>query len=123
MASWRSCFPDGTEGRERVVGRFWTLERDPVRVALLELPARFGAIDEALTDVERLVLGEGAAPADLVLLPEASLTGYVSPSGSFDVRPFAEPIEGPTRRAMAAIARRANAAIAFPLIEQAGKTY
>ena len=94
-----------------------------MRVALLELPARFGAIDEALAEVEHLVLGEGAAPADLVLLPEASLTGYVSPNGSFDVRPFGEPIEGPTRRAMAVIARRANAAIAFPLIEQAGKTY
>jgi predicted amidohydrolase len=84
-------------------------------LALLELPARFGRVGEALADVEALV---ARAPADLVLLPEASLTGYVSPRGDFDLRPLAEERGGSTERALARIAREHRVHLAAPLIER-----
>lgn len=55
---------------------------------------------------------------ELVLLPELCLTGYVSPWGDFDVRPFAETLDGPTCREVAAMAARRNLAIAAPLVER-----
>jgi predicted amidohydrolase len=53
---------------------------------------------------------------DLVLLPEASLTGYVSPDGDFDLTAFAEPATGPTARAVADLARRTRANVIAPLV-------
>ena len=66
-----------------------------MRLTALQLPARWNQRDAQLALVEQL-LADG--PTDLVLLPEASLTGYVSPRGDFDVRPFAEALNGPTER-------------------------
>ncbi len=94
-----------------------------LRVTVLELPARHGAVDDAIVEVERLLFSPGAPHTDLVLLPEAGLTGYVSASGDFDLRPLAEPADGPTRARMAELAKRARAVIAFPLIERDGDRF
>jgi predicted amidohydrolase len=59
-------------------------------------------------------------PTDLALLPEASLTGYVSPEGDFDLTRFAEPRHGPTSRALAALAKKHATHLVGPLIERAG---
>jgi predicted amidohydrolase len=91
-----------------------------VRVALLELPARWNAADAAFADVERLL---DAAPCDLALLPEAALTGYVSPRGDFDLRPFAEPLDGPTAARLAEIAARRRVHLVGPLIERANGAF
>ena len=92
-----------------------------LRLSLLELPATWaagGGTAEALALVDRQL---AAGPAtDLVLLPEASLTGYVSPGGSFDLTPFAEPDDGPTARALAALATKHRVHLAAPLIERDG---
>ncbi len=91
-------------------------------LALLELPARWNRVEEALADVDRL-LATGPR-VDLALLPEASLTGYASPAGGFDLTPFAEPMGGPTTEAVARLARAHGTAIAAPLVElSAGALY
>ncbi|MCC6551711.1 MAG: carbon-nitrogen hydrolase family protein [Polyangiaceae bacterium] len=94
-------------------------EPDAVDVAAIELPQRFGDPGGALAEVGAL-LGSGALRGvDLALLPEAILTGHVSPRGEFDLRPFAEPLDGPTAGALAGLARRHGLALAGPLIEAA----
>jgi len=112
----------------RVSGEFGTraaqrgsrLERAvSLRVTALELPATWGGVGEALALVERLLALR--PPGELVLLPEASLTGYVSPRLDFDLRRFAEPLEGPTAATLASLARRARVHLVAPLIEQAGQ--
>jgi 5-aminopentanamidase len=89
-----------------------------VRCAALQIAHRFGDPEAALAQADQLLAEAG--PLDLALLPEACLTGYVSPSGDFDLRPQAEPLDGPTCARLAALARRHRVALAGPLIEQDG---
>lgn len=93
----------------------------PFRVAALELPHRYGAVDRQLAAADALLAR--VAGADLVLLPEASLTGYLSPRGDFDLRPFAEPLEGPTAGRIAALAQKHRVALAAPIIERDGDRF
>jgi predicted amidohydrolase len=85
-----------------------------MRVTVLELPARWGNPAAALGDVDA-ILARGPE-TDLVVLPEASLTGYVSPRGDFDLGPFAERIDGETARASAALAKKHRVHLLAPLI-------
>jgi predicted amidohydrolase len=85
-----------------------------VRVTVIELPATWGDAPTALARVDALLAS--GAPSDLVLLPEQSLTGYVSPQGTFDTSPFAEPIDGPTARTLAGMARRHAVHLVAPLV-------
>lgn len=87
-------------------------------VTVLELPATYGAPARILAAVDE-ILARGAR-TDLVLLPEASLTGYVSPAGDFDLRRFAEPPGGPTSQALSALAARRNVALAAPIVLREG---
>lgn len=89
-----------------------------LRVTAIEVPASWGRPHDVLAEVDDL-LAEGP-PTDLVLLPEASLTGYVSPRGDFDLRPFA--IDGsrldaePLVREIAAVAARRGVHLVAPLV-------
>ena len=87
-------------------------------VAAIELPHRCGDLagQLALTD-ELLAQVRGA---ELAVLPECSLTGYLSPDGTCDLTPFAEPLDGRTAKAVAALAKKHRLALAAPLIEQDG---
>jgi predicted amidohydrolase len=113
-----------------------------LEVAIVELPARFGKPELALAETASLL--EREPKPDLALLPEAALTGYLSmegrdpekaisrspwlrylpkeiwPYAHTDLRPFAEPISGPTFEAVRSIARTSSVAIAAPLIERDG---
>jgi len=93
-----------------------------MRVTVLELAASWGEPAHVLADVDARL---AAAPAtDLVLLPEASLTGYVSPERDFDLTRFAEPLDGPTARACAAIATARAVHLVAPLVlREAGAIY
>ncbi|MBI3184552.1 MAG: carbon-nitrogen hydrolase family protein [Myxococcales bacterium] len=91
-----------------------------MRVAALELPASFGEVASALARVDAL-LAPIAGQVDLALLPELALTGYVSPSFDFDLSRFAEPVDGPTARALAALARKHRLALCGPLVERHGQ--
>jgi len=88
-----------------------------MRVTVLELPARWNAVDAALAEVDAAL---ATAHGDLVVLPEASLTGYVSPLGDFDLTGAGEPLDGPTAQALAALARRHGVHLIGPLIEADG---
>jgi 5-aminopentanamidase len=89
-----------------------------LRVAALEVPHRFGEVPVALAEIDRLL--SETPGLDLALLPEAALTGYVSPRGDFDLAPFAEPLDGPQARALSGLAARHKIALAGPLIEREG---
>ena len=91
-----------------------------MKLTALELPARHAAASENLARADALL---ARAPTDLALLPEASLTGYVSPRGDFDLRRFAETREGPTARALAALAKKHRTHLVGPLIERAGDAF
>lgn len=87
-------------------------------VTVLEVPARFGAIDAQAEWIDD-ALGTRRA-GDVIVLPESALTGYVSPTGSFDLTPFAEPFEGAQLARLKAIATRANATVIGPIVERDG---
>ncbi len=89
-----------------------------MRLTVLELPATWAEPGRALDAVERAL--EAGPEADLVLLPEQSLSGYVSRSGNFDLAPFGEPLEGPTHAAIAALARRRGTTLVAPLVLREG---
>jgi predicted amidohydrolase len=89
-----------------------------VRLTVLELPATWNDGTRVLAAVAR-ALAHGPR-SDLVLLPEASLTGYVSAHGDFDLSRFAEPLDGPTRHAVAQLAREARVHVVAPLVLREG---
>ena len=92
--------------------------RAALRVSALELPARWGQPERALREADDALAA--GPPSDLVLLPEAALTGYVSPSGDFDLRGFAEPLGGALCGGLAELARRHRVHLGGPLIERDG---
>ena len=87
-----------------------------MKICALEVPASFGDPQGRLADL-RAVLGR-REPADLILVPECALTGYVSADLRFDLRRFAEPIEGPTLGAYRALAREHQVHFAGPVVEE-----
>lgn len=88
-----------------------------MRITVLELPATWACPHQALDEVDARL---AAGPSDLVLLPEASLQGYISPDGDCDLEPFAEPIDGPIARRCAAIARARATHLCAPLVLSEG---
>jgi 5-aminopentanamidase len=89
-----------------------------VRATVLELPATWNDADRVLDDVDaRLASGPATT---LVVLPEASIHGYVSPDGDSDLAPFAEPLDGATAQRCAAIAARHRVHLVAPLVLREG---
>ena len=89
-----------------------------MRLTVLQLAATWNEPARVLRRVETL-LADGPA-TDLVLLPEAALTGYVSPELDFDLTASAEPDRGPTFDALAALAVRHRTAVVGPVILRRG---
>ena len=89
-----------------------------MRLTILELPARWNAADRALAEVDAALTTR--AETDLVLLPEASLHGYISPDGDADLTRFAEPIDGPTSCAVAGLAAKHRVHLVAPLVLREG---
>ncbi|MFN0249247.1 MAG: carbon-nitrogen hydrolase family protein [Kofleriaceae bacterium] len=96
-----------------------------MRFVVFELPARWGAPERALADVDgELARTTSTSEPTLVLLPEASLHGYVSPDGDCDLASCAEPIDGPTARACAALAVTHDVHLVAPLVlRESGALY
>ncbi|MDF2445371.1 MAG: beta-alanine synthetase [Moraxellaceae bacterium] len=91
-----------------------------ISVGIAQLPAAFG---DAAGQLDRLEPLLAEHRADLVLLPELALSGYVSPRGNFDLTPFAEALEGETARTLGALARRHGIGLAGSLVERDGARY
>ncbi|WP_437291652.1 carbon-nitrogen hydrolase family protein [Sorangium sp. So ce406] len=87
-------------------------------VVALELPQRFGDPRASLAEIDRLLGSPAARGAELALLPELIVTGYVSPRGHSDLRRFAEPLDGESARRLAELARAHRIALAGPLVEE-----
>jgi len=85
-----------------------------MRVAVVQFKATKGDVSGSL---ERLVAlsRDAAAGADLVVLPEMAATGYCFPDREA-VAAIAEPPDGPTARALGAVAREAGCwlVVGFP---------
>jgi 5-aminopentanamidase len=90
-------------------------------VACLELPAAFGNVSERLEVLDRELAGRPAC--DLVLLPECALTGYVSPTLDFDLRPFAEHRDGSLCQALATLAKKHRVALVGGFVERDGDRF
>jgi predicted amidohydrolase len=74
-----------------------------VRVVAVQYRAAKGAFDRSLSALCRLAEGH-ASGADLVVLPEMAVTGYVFPNREA-VWAVSEPEDGPTYKALSAVAR------------------
>ncbi len=92
-----------------------------LRVAAFELPARWGQPARVFADIGALL--EGGPKADLVLLPEACITGYVSPDLDADLRVFAEALDGPTAEALSALAKAHQTHLVGPLVLHEGDRF
>jgi predicted amidohydrolase len=89
-----------------------------VRVTVLELSATYAEPRRVLAEIDARI---AAGPAtDLVIVPEAALHGYVSPEGDFDLTGLAEPIDGPTATACAALARARGIHLVSSLVLREG---
>ncbi len=91
-----------------------------MRVAAVELPARYGDPEAQLAALDRALAALPGAGPTLAVLPELALTGYVSARGDFDVSRFAEGLDGPllARVASVAVARRVSLLASW--VERAG---
>ncbi len=85
-----------------------------LRLTILELAARWNGANRVLAEVDAALTA--SCDADLVLLPEAALHGYVSPAGDSDLARFAEPLTGPTADACAALAVKHRVHLVAPLV-------
>ncbi len=88
----------------------------PVRLTALELPARWSSPAVQVAQVSRLV---AAGSTDVLLLPEASFTGYVSPALDFNLRPQAVPLAQGVE-ALQALAVALACDVVGPVIEREG---
>jgi len=97
-----------------------------LKVGILELPAVFGQVARMLALVEQC-LARGAGRFDVLVLPEASITGYlaVTPQGVDETRSpadYAEDSVGteqPQLRELRRMARKHGVALVAPHIERA----
>lgn len=90
----------------------------PLDVVALELPQRFGDPRGSLAEIDSLLGSPAARGAELALLPELIVTGYISPRGHSDLRRFAEPLDGVSAQRLAELARAHGIALAGPLVEE-----
>jgi 5-aminopentanamidase len=88
-----------------------------MKVSVLELPASYGRAGLMLRSVTEALV---RARTDLLLLPEAALTGYLSPAGDFDLTRFAEPLDGPLATQCAQIAKRSQVHLVAPMVLREG---
>jgi predicted amidohydrolase len=88
-----------------------------MRLTVLQLAASWNDRGGVVARVDALLR---TAPTDLVLLPEAALTGYVSPDLDFDLTPFAEASGGATEQALSQLAATHRCTLVGPSIQKHG---
>ncbi|MFP3990028.1 carbon-nitrogen hydrolase family protein [Streptomyces sp. E11-3] len=91
----------------------------PLRTALLQSSGRPGDVAKNLELLDAEAGRAAATGAGLLVCPELFLTGYAIGD---DVHRLAEPVDGPSARTVAEIARRHGIAVAYGYPERAGET-
>mmetsp|Transcript_52091 Transcript_52091/g.121131 ORF Transcript_52091/g.121131 Transcript_52091/m.121131 type:complete len:412 (-) Transcript_52091:132-1367(-) len=109
-----------------------------VHVALVQCPSDLGAVAKNLARLERHVRTAAQRGAKIVVLPEASVTGYLSQDlqinwglegkpqsfpKSKDPTNYAEVSDGPSVRHMASLARELGLYITVPFLEREGQQF
>ncbi len=87
-----------------------------MRVALLQLASATDAAKNRATITSQLAELSVADPVDLVVLPEAAMHDFGSPN--LDLRPVAEPLDGPFVQMLTAEAQRLETTIVAGMFEQ-----
>ena len=87
-----------------------------VTVACCQLTPRIGRSDENRASAEAAVVAAAEMGAQLVVLPELAVSGYVF-DGAEEARALAEPLDGPTVTGWAALARARDLVIVGGLCE------
>jgi predicted amidohydrolase len=99
-------------------GKSADLENRMVRIAVVQLETKPGAVDENRAKAVRFAgeaLGKGA---DVILFHEALLVGYVP-----HIRELAETVDGPSTRAFQEVLRGSDALIVYGLVERDGSDF
>ncbi|MER5481254.1 carbon-nitrogen hydrolase family protein [Streptomyces sp. NPDC002734] len=89
-----------------------------MRTALLQSSGRPGEVDANLRALDAAAARAARAGAELIAAPEMFLTGYAIGD---DVRRLAEPADGPSAQALAAVADRHGIAVAYGYPERDGE--
>jgi len=101
-------------GRERVV------ESPIVRVAVAQIEPRLGEKERNLEACLARLDAVAAAGAELLVLPECAIPGYMFDSAA-EAMPFAEEIPGPSTEVLAAACRRLGVHVVCGLLESDGE--
>lgn len=91
---------------------------ESLRVTILEVPARRAALPQQIEWIDNVLRQSPAS--DVVVLPEACLTGYVSPALEFDLSGDAEPLQGQQLELLRTLAAAHQTTIVGPIIERDG---
>lgn len=94
---------------------------NPYRVAAIQFEPVLGAKADNITRLRALVETAARNGARLIVLPEMATTGYCWYSRD-EVRPYVEPIPGPTTDAFAALAQRYDCYIVIAMPEVAPRS-
>eukprot|EP00658_Telonema_sp_P-2_P079550 TRINITY_DN7715_c0_g1_i3.p1 TRINITY_DN7715_c0_g1~~TRINITY_DN7715_c0_g1_i3.p1 ORF type:complete len:405 (+),score=82.18 TRINITY_DN7715_c0_g1_i3:229-1443(+) len=124
---------EAMEGAQPAQPRAEPEKDDGVVVALVQCSSDIGEVEQNLQKLEARVRDAAADGAKIVVLPETSVTGYLSQdvnwglterrqafSRSLDPRKFAEDRNGESVSRMAALARELTVYITVPYLEKAG---
>jgi predicted amidohydrolase len=107
-----------------------------VRVAAIQCYSCLGKTRENCELIERLVRQAAGQKAQIVVLPECAVPGYMNPAldlkwsrnakeedGELPVESAAETVPGPSSRRFGALAQELSIYLALPLLEAAGAKY
>ena len=111
-----------------------TVRQAVVKVAAVQCSSDLGAVQANRAKLTKLVEEAAAHGAKIIVLPETSITGYISQDlktnwhlagwpletafRGKDPRPFAETVPGPSTRHFCELARRLDIYVTVPLLEK-----
>ena len=90
--------------------------RQPFKVAAVEFDPQFLTLDKNLSRLAAVTEKAAQAGAKLILLPEASTTGYVYKDFA-QLKPFLDPIAGKTTRLLESLAKKYGAYVVVGIAE------
>jgi predicted amidohydrolase len=93
--------------------------KEEFKVALAQVTCKTADKTENLKKIEKTVAEAKHQSADLIIFPELSLTGYVVRDQIYEL---AEPVQGPSTRILAQIAKKAKVYIVFGIPELSNGT-